>query len=189
MNRALTLLIGGLFAFGANAQTGSTHVKYDEPYGVIDTADLTMKECDFEKDANAEVLIDKGDEVFDITFVIHKRIKIFNENGKNEANIKIPFVDRITDIKAETINLTGKTITYTPVDVNQIFKQKVDADEKALTFTFPDGRKNLPCYLCLQLRLWPKPFILKTINNYADFHEFYKKMYEALNEQIVLKKT
>lgn len=142
MTRTLILIILGLFACNVNAQTSTSPVKYDQPYGVIDTADLAMQQCDFEKDANAEVLIDKGDESFndylDIVFVIHKRIKIFNHNGKGKADIQLPFVDRITDMRAETINLDGKTITYTPVDVNLFYKQKVTSKEKMLTFTFPN---------------------------------------------------
>lgn len=65
MNRTFTLLIGVLLTYCANAQTNKSAVKSEQPYGVIDTADLTMKQCDFEKDANAEVLFDKGKETFE----------------------------------------------------------------------------------------------------------------------------
>ncbi len=145
MNKLYIIIILSISAITATAQNKpAAKLQYDQPYGVIDTADLIMKQCDFDKDANAEVLINKGDETFDeyydITYIIHKRIKIFNDNGKDQANIKIPFVNRITDIKAETINLTGKTITYTPVDVNLFYKEKVSAKVKQLSFTFPDVR-------------------------------------------------
>jgi hypothetical protein len=146
MKRTLLFINAYLLAITAIAQNkpADAKVQHEQPYGIIDTADLAMKQCDFEKDANAEVLFNIGDEIFDeyydIVFIVHKRIKIFNENGKDQANIKIPFVNRITDIKAETINLNGKTITYTPVDVNLFYKQKVSSDVKELTFTFPDVR-------------------------------------------------
>ena len=65
-----------------------------EGYGNIDTADLKLTFCDFEKDANAMVLFDKGEMSGGITeYVIRRqrRIKIFNENGKDEANIRIEY--------------------------------------------------------------------------------------------------
>src|ERR1700749_1940717 len=69
-----------------------------QDFGKIDVADLEMKQCDFEKDANAMVLFDKGDAYFDDNFNIvmerHKRIKIFNDNGKGEANIRIEYYSR-----------------------------------------------------------------------------------------------
>jgi len=141
MNKIFTTIIINFIVLQAIAQNKPAF-KYDQPYGIIDTADLTLKQCDFEKDANAEVLIDKGDETFDeyfdITFIVHKRIKIFNDNGKDAANINIPFIDRITDLKAETINLNGKTIEYTPVDPALFYKQKLESHIKAISFTFPN---------------------------------------------------
>jgi len=140
MNKLFTLLALSVFSLCVHAQSSS--VKEDQPYGKIDTADLIMKSCDFEKDANAEVLFDKADITFDaygiITYIRHKRIKIFNDKGKDEANITIPYIDRITDIAAETINLNGKTIEYNVIDPTLIYKQKVDAEEKAVVFTFPN---------------------------------------------------
>src|SRR5476651_1705 len=66
-----------------------------QAYGKVDMADMELKACDFEKDANAMVLFDKADSYFEddyrITMARHKRIKIFNDNGKNEANIRIEY--------------------------------------------------------------------------------------------------
>lgn len=119
----------------------SLPVKESQPYGRIDTADLELKSCDFEKDANAMVLFDKAEVMFDpygvITFIRHKRIKIFNDKGKDEANIKIPYIDGMHDVEAETINLNGNTIEYLPVDDKLIYKEKVNKYRRALIFTFP----------------------------------------------------
>jgi hypothetical protein len=141
MNRTFTLLLFIALIFSAKAQQA---IHAAQPYGKVDTADLKLTSCDFEKDANAEVLFDKAvvtcyDNGY-ITYLRHKRIKIFNDNGKDEANIKIGFIDKITDIEAETINITGKTIEYTPVDTKLIYQEKIDKHQKALIFTFPDVR-------------------------------------------------
>jgi len=144
MNKIFTLLALSMFALSANAQSPTPPVKETQPYGQIDTADLTMKACDFEKDANAEVLFDKGEITFgdyDITCLYHKRIKIFNDKGNENADIKIfyiPAFQTISDITAETINLNGKIIEYTPVDSKLIYKRKINSFGNAWVFTFPD---------------------------------------------------
>lgn len=143
MNRTFTLLIGVLLAYCANAQTNKSDVKSEQPYGVIDTADLTMKQCDFEKDANAEVLFDKGDYIFEgetITYIHHKRIKILTQAGEKQAKAVLYRVelDRIKDFKGQTINLVGKTIKYIAIDQSEIHKQKINSAKQSVNFAFPD---------------------------------------------------
>jgi hypothetical protein len=119
------------------------------PYGVVDTADLKMTSCDFEKDANAEVLFDKGvisNKDGFIELVEHERIKIFNDFGKDKANIHLVYyvnprsyvVNNIAGLEAETINLENGKIKITPVEKSQIYLQKPINNFKELVFTFPD---------------------------------------------------
>jgi len=142
LNKLLIILISFAFVLPAKAQDKAVAVPGPKPYGVIDTTDLKLKSCDFEKDASAEVLFDteeiKMSEFGDITILRHKRIKIFNDKGKDEANINIEYINRIADIEAQTINLNGKTIEYTPVDSKLFYKQKVNKEEKSMNFTFPN---------------------------------------------------
>src|SRR5690606_28145137 len=81
------------------------------PFGKIDVSDLELKECSFEKDANAMVLFDKGDVYFDTNFDIimrrHKRIKIFNNKGKDHGDIRLEFYssnkyEEIYELSAQT---------------------------------------------------------------------------------------
>jgi len=117
-----------------------------QPYGIIDTADLKMTSCDFEPDANAMVLFDYAvvtNKDYTIKMERHKRIKIFNNNGKDEANIRIEFQgvhndEMITDVEAETINLNNNTIEYTDVDKKLIYTEVTDENKKAIVFTFPN---------------------------------------------------
>src|ERR1700753_3419293 len=125
MNKFFTLLLLGACSMTANAQTAAPVI---QPYGKIDQADLEMKACDFEKDANAETLINKGELYFDNSFNVvtdfHERIKIFNDNGKAAANIRIPFMsynhaEYITGVQAETINMVDGKVEITKLDKKQ----------------------------------------------------------------------
>lgn len=115
-------------------------------FGNIDTADLKLTSCDFEKDANAMVLFDKAEVHHKYSTVVmqrHKRIKIFNEKGTDQAKIRIEFYgahhdEVISEIEARTINLNNNIIEYTPVDKSLIYNQNVDKERNAIVFTFPN---------------------------------------------------
>jgi hypothetical protein len=147
MNKILSLVFSGLLALAANAQTTPSTAPTTQPFGKIDKADLELKACDFEKDANAEVLFDKGSVYFDqdynLIFDRHIRIKIFNDNGKDEANVKIRFyggnnAEYISNVQAETMNLNNGAVEIVKVDKKQIFTQRVDNFRKEIVFSFPN---------------------------------------------------
>lgn len=138
---SLALLVG----VTGHAQT--TNQPLTMPFGKVDMADLQMKECDFEKDANAMVLFDKDDTYFDDEFNVisefHKRIKIFNDNGKDEANIRITYyggsrAENITDLQIETINDNDGKPEITKIDKKLIYYQTIDKYRSAIVFTFPN---------------------------------------------------
>lgn len=125
-------------AIGANAQI--------RLFGIIDSADLRLPSCSFEKDANAEVLFDKARVYFSalgaLTMERHKRIKIFNEKGKEYGNVKIEYdnmygVDNIIDIQAETINLENGKIVKDKLDPKLIYAQHTDNNKDAIIISFP----------------------------------------------------
>lgn len=139
----ITLMLG----LAASASSQTPVIAAIQPYGKVDKADLELKACDFEKDANAMILFDKGDVYFDQTFNIvetrHKRIKIFNDNGKKEANVRIEFysanrLEYITNLQAETINLTDGKVEITKLDKKQLFTEVVDKWTSACVFTLPN---------------------------------------------------
>jgi hypothetical protein len=119
----------------------------NEPYGKVDKADLEMTTCGFEKDANAEILINQAvlyyDEKFNVVEDFHKRIKVFNDNGKNEANIVIVYYggdksEYITDLQAETFNENNGAVEITKLDKKSIFIKPIDKQRSEMVFTFPD---------------------------------------------------
>jgi len=146
MKKIFTSLAATLLAVTlANAQDNV--VTAAQPYGKIDKADLAMKACDFEKDANAMVLFDKGDLYYDNEFNVvlerHKRIKILTESGKGEANVRIEYYggnkyEYITGLQGEIFNLNNDNVEITKLDKKQIFTEIVDKSRMAVVFTFPN---------------------------------------------------
>ena len=146
MNKFFTLAILGLAALSAKAQSPAP-IPSTQPFGKVDKADLELQVCSFEKDANAEILFDKGEVYFDQSYNIvtdrHTRIKIFNDNGKSEANIRIEYysfnrAQYITGLQAQTINQTNGAIEIIKVDKKQIFTEAIDKYRSALVFSFPN---------------------------------------------------
>ena len=86
MTKFLFAIILCLAAFTSQAQ--DTAARY-QSYGKVDMRDIEMKACPFERDANAEVLFDVGTSDSFGTMTRHVRVKIFNERGTNEANIRL----------------------------------------------------------------------------------------------------
>lgn len=113
--------------------------------GNIDTADLKLTTCDFEKDANAMVLFDRGKIVFTMfgnAMERHRRIKVLNDKGKEQGNIKIEYhnlygVDHIVNIEAQTINLENGKIVITKVDPKLFYPVHTDKNKDYIAFTFP----------------------------------------------------
>lgn len=118
-----------------------------QSFGKVEISDLELKECSFEKDANAMVLFDKGhvyfDQNFDIILQRHKRIKVFNEKGKDNANVRLEFYsankyEEIYDLSAQTINLKEGKPVITKLDKKQVFRESIDKNRMAIIFSFPD---------------------------------------------------
>lgn len=117
-----------------------------QPFGKINQTDLTMPQCDFEKDANAMVLFDSANIFFDqryqVVMDVHKRIKIFNNKGTDVANIRIEYNkgaggEMISDIQAETINLNNDQTELIKVDRKSIYTEIIDKNRQAIVFSFP----------------------------------------------------
>ncbi|RYE36213.1 MAG: DUF3857 domain-containing protein [Sphingobacteriaceae bacterium] len=117
-----------------------------QPFGKISQADLDMKQCDFEKDANAMVLFDCANVFFDqeynVIMDVHKRIKIFNDKAAKEANIRLEYStgiwkQNISGIQAETINSDNGELEIVKVDRKNIYTEVVDKNRQAIVFTFP----------------------------------------------------
>lgn len=128
----------------------------DNPvFGKVDKADLDMKECSFDKSAEAEVLFDYGEVYCNLSsgFLTtelsrHVRIKILTDNGLSRANIKIPYysdrdLEDIKNIQAQTINVDASgNLVFSKVDKNLIYRKKLNKHLSEVIFTFPEVKKG-----------------------------------------------
>jgi hypothetical protein len=147
MKKFFTLFLLGAATLCVKAQA-QTPAPEAQPYGTVSKEDLELTSCDFEKDANAEILFEKGaiyfgDNLMSITQEVHKRIKIFNDNGKDNANVTIGFfsgdhLEYITGVQAETINMVDGKPEITKLDKKLIYTKVVDKLNSEITFTMPN---------------------------------------------------
>jgi len=142
----LTLILVSLSTLPIKAQTNQSSLLPTQAFGVIDKSDLEMTSCDFETDANAEILFDKCEVSFNSRYEReierHIRIKIFNDESKNATNIKLRYFtgnhsESISDLEAETINLNSGAIEITKVDKHQFFTQRINKFFTEIVFSFP----------------------------------------------------
>jgi hypothetical protein len=121
-------------------------------FGKVDKADLEMKSCDFDKDAEAVVLFDVAELYFDFTADLeismerHVRIKILKDKGLMRADIHIPFHsyrndESIKSLSAQTYNLDASgNVVATKVDKKLIYEKKLNKRFSEEVFTFPEAK-------------------------------------------------
>lgn len=64
---AIAFCIAPFLSLAQSAETNSNYVAA-QPFGKVEVADLELKSCDFEKDANAEVLLILAAQVMTLTW-------------------------------------------------------------------------------------------------------------------------
>ena len=119
-----------------------------QDWGKIEKSDLEMKECSFDKEADAMVLFDKGELYFsdklDIYLKYHRRIKVFNEKGKKHADIRLRYytgnnIQSITGVSAQTISLNEKgEKVIQKLEGKLIYNEQVSTNVRAYVFSFPN---------------------------------------------------
>ena len=125
-----------------------THAQDFPEYGAISPEERAMKECPFDKDADAVVLLneaisDHDDEYHLITYH-HVRIKILKEKGFDAANISIrfyrkddfEFIDNIEGFVSNT-EPSGQ-ITTEDLSKKAIYTKDLNQYRGLVTFAFPN---------------------------------------------------
>lgn len=115
-------------------------------FGVVEKADLEMKDCDFDEKAPAVVLIDDGemDYVYGNGLGMDRRvrIKILNKDGLDWANVHIPYrkgSQDISKLEAQTYNLDANgNVVATKVEKNLIYDKSLNKKFGEKAFTFPE---------------------------------------------------
>lgn len=130
-----------------------TYAQKDIPaYGSIDKSDLTMTECELDKEASSYKLLALGEvhyeiggnEDFKIVTEMRVRIKVLKEKGKEEANVKLRYysINRYEDIyniAGQTYNLddAGK-ITVSKLQKSSVYDKKINNRISEISFSLPD---------------------------------------------------
>jgi hypothetical protein len=120
-------------------------------FGTIDKADLSMKECEFDKDAEAYKLLSYGDvryvmtgEDFAIKTERRARVKILKDKGLEQANIKIQYYSKarfedVSSITAYTYNLDDAgEIVKTKLEKSSIYNKALNNRVSEISFTMPN---------------------------------------------------
>jgi hypothetical protein len=113
----------------------------------------------------AKVTYSKADLIF---MTRQKRIKIFNEKGTSEADVRIEFWfngrdEDISSVEALTYNLVNNNIEKTILDKKQIFTEKIDKQRRAIIIPF----SNIKPGSVIEFRY---TFQTRYPQNYPDWH-------------------
>ncbi len=116
---------------------------------------MYIEKCDFEPNAPAVVLFDKGEVMFirdeggfDIRYTRHKRVKIFKESAFDQAEIEIPLyigeneIELVKDIKATTYYYDGKIIETTKLNSSQVFEEPINKFWYKKKFAMPNLKEG-----------------------------------------------
>ncbi|WP_316839688.1 DUF3857 domain-containing protein [Pedobacter gandavensis] len=179
----------------------------DFQFAAVSLEDIDLKNTVIDSNANAIVLkefgtarmqLDESDGRMFIAYSYHVRIKIFNKNGYNHGNITIPQriyteggkEDYITEIKAVTINYTGKRFQESALDPKKIFKEKNSKYTSQTKFTLPNLQDGSIIEYSYQINI-PYIFNFKSWNFQSDIpklHSEFVAFIPALyNYNVVLK--
>ncbi|HYC40049.1 MAG TPA: DUF3857 domain-containing protein [Chitinophagaceae bacterium] len=121
-------------------------------FGKVEKSELELKECEFDKNAEAMVLFDACEVAcvvslnsVEFEIVRHVRLKVLQEKGRDVGDIHIPYhsygaTQSIRDFSAQTYNLDENgAIKVTKVDrKSSLYEKKLNKYETELAFTFPD---------------------------------------------------
>lgn len=129
----------------------------DFEYGKVGMSDFNLQSKTIDSNANAVVIKEFGTAAIGvddergklyIDFEYHVRIKIFNKNGFNQANIVIPLriygddLDEISGLQASTINYADGVITRTELDKKKIFNERKNKYVTLTKFTLGDLKEG-----------------------------------------------
>jgi len=115
-------------------------------FGNYSPGEIFLKECVFDKDAGAVILLDEASSHPGIQgeLFTHRRIriKIFNKRELDRANISIRYIthddfESVDSIKGVTFNLEDGQYVLTSLDKESIFRNKIDDYYSEVKFAMP----------------------------------------------------
>jgi hypothetical protein len=130
------------------ASHGSAQINFN--YGNVTNDEIKLKECAFEPEATAAVLVDEGycdyTSYYELMTFCHRRVKILKEAGKDYGEVSLVFrsddaLESIDQVNAMTINYDESgSRTDLVVDRKSIYTRKINKYFSEVTFAFPGVR-------------------------------------------------
>lgn len=124
--------------------------KFSYKFGEITNADIELTAEKIDPEAEAVIIFDLGTSKFietsnniEIEYTRHTRIKIFNESGFDYAKVEIPYYregnifERVSEIEAFTFTFEEGQPTRTPLDVKNVYDEKVNEYWHVKKFALP----------------------------------------------------
>lgn len=147
MKRLLTFLAS---AFLAAVPAVAQLIPVDPKYGKVSTLEMAMTTYQLDTAASALVLLERSDveivpsDVLELTrkVTFHERIKILTEEGKSQADYKIPYLrnERVTGIKVTTYNMENGNVVKSELEKKYLFREQVAENVYTVSFSAPDVR-------------------------------------------------
>ena len=120
-------------------------------FGKLEPSELSQNECTYDKDAEAEVLLDYADMAYIASSSLvttevqyRVRIKILKEKGLDRANITIPYYhegndEQISRLEAVTYNPDASGgVVSTKLEKSSIYDKKVNKRWSEIVFSMPN---------------------------------------------------
>ena len=131
--------------------------EFASEFGKISQSEIDMKFYEKDPDAGAVVLFDVGESKFvyidqvgyNIEFVRHKRIKIFNESEFHKAEISIDYYvdvnrkkENVKSIEAISYNYINGEVSKQVLDMSNVYDEKINKNWRRKKFVFPNVQKG-----------------------------------------------
>ncbi|MET0243174.1 MAG: DUF3857 domain-containing protein, partial [Flavitalea sp.] len=139
MKKVFLVLVTGLIYLGAGAQ-------FFPDYGNVKLSEVDLKECEFDKDANAVILVHEAtsdhDERNRLITNHHVRLKILKEPGIGHGNVRILFrskdhFEMISGVQGRVYNHDGNSVQFTDLERKAVFTKNVNKYWSEVVFAFP----------------------------------------------------
>jgi len=197
----LSILLFVLILIGqySKAQNKAPKVKF----GNVALQELKSAECSYAPDAKAEYLISKGTLDIslegDVKYHVHKRVKVYSNEGKDYATIKIPIYtpkgdskQKVINLKAVCYNLENGEIVKTKLKKEDKFEKRLSENYKEISFIIPNVKVGSVFEYSYRIDSdyyryvpsWQLQFEIPVLHNIFDYNisqEFIYKVYYTGN--------
>lgn len=145
MKKLTIILLTAILSIPLSAQN------LTDKFGKVTEWEVAM--TSYEKDPEAEALYiyDKKDlafmDDFRYDYNVYVRIKIFNKNALDLADVEVPFysaksTESVTGVAANTYNIVDGKLVKTPMPKQNIYTEKVSDNYSVIKFSLPEVREG-----------------------------------------------